>query len=405
MDDSQQQQPAALQPPKIPWRRDPAVRALFFQGALIAALLWAIVTVAGNTARNMEERGIKIGLHFFDDVAPFSIPLDFFPFWSFTLGESLYWEVFVIGVQNTIIISVFGIIGATALGFFVGVLRLSPNWLVAKFAAAYIEAFRNTPLLLQLLFWNFAVFLPLAPPPRQSWTLGESFILNKAGLYLPNPVLTGIGTVIFTVSAVAAIAAIIAMRKWAKKRQEETGKPFPLFFASLAVLIAAAVLALLFAGEQVSFEYAELKGLNYRGGARLPLIAFALWFGLTAYTAAFIAENVRGGIVAVAKGQSEAARSLGLHHGATLKLVVIPQAMRVIIPPTISQFLNLTKNSSLAVAIGYPEVVNVWAGISLNQTGQSLVIMAMTIGVYWVLSLLTSAALNYYNTRVQLRGR
>ena len=185
----------------------------------------------------------------------------------------------------------------------------------------------------------------------------------------------------------------------------QTGKAFPLFWAGLGVFVVAFALAFLFAGGQVSFDYAQLKGLNYRGGARLPLIAFALWFGLTVYTAAFIAENVRGGILSVAKGQTEAARSLGLHHTGTLKLVVIPQAMRVIIPPTISQFLNLTKNSSLAVAIGYPEVVNVWAGISLNQTGQSLVIMAMTIAVYWTLSLLTSATLNWYNARVQLQGR
>ena len=390
---------------KIPWRRDPAMRALFFQGALVAGLLWAIITIASNTAQNLEERGIRVGLHFFDDVAPFNIPLDFFPLWSFTLGESLYWDVFIIGVQNTIIISIAGVIGATMLGFFIGILRLSPNWLAAKLAAVYIESFRNTPLLLQLLFWNFAIFLPLAPHPRQSWTLADGIILNKAGLYFPKPELTAIGITLFLAAAIVAVCAIVIMTKWSRKRQEQTGKAFPLFWAGLGVFVVAFALAFLFAGGQVSFDYAQLKGLNYRGGARLPLIAFALWFGLTVYTAAFIAENVRGGILSVAKGQTEAARSLGLHHTGTLKLVVIPQAMRVIIPPTISQFLNLTKNSSLAVAIGYPEVVNVWAGISLNQTGQSLVIMAMTIAVYWTLSLLTSATLNWYNARVQLQGR
>ena len=392
-------------PPRIPWRRDPAVRAMFFQGALIAALIWAIATVAGNTVSNLEERGIKVGLHFFDDVAPFAIPLDFFPLWSYTLGESVYWDVFVIGIQNTIIISIAGIIGATTLGFFIGVLRLSPNWLVARFAGAYIETFRNTPLLLQLLFWNFAVFLPLAPTPRQSWVLVDGVVLNKAGLYLPKPELTTFALAVFIIAFVVALAVIFIMKKWARKRQDATGLAFPVFWVSLAVIVALAGLAFLLTGGQVSFDYAELKGLNYRGGMRLPLIAFALWFGLTIYTAAFIAENVRGGIVAVAKGQTEAARSLGLRHGRTLKLVIIPQAMRVIIPPTISQFLNLTKNSSLAVAIGYPELVNVWSGIALNQTGQSLVIMAMTIAVYWSLSLLTSGALNWYNSRVQLKGR
>lgn len=390
---------------KIPWRRDPAMRALFFQGALVAGLLWALLTIARNTAHNMEERGIKIGLHFFDDIAPFDIPLDFAPLWSFTLGESVYWDVFIIGVQNTILISICAIVGATVLGFFVGVLRLSPNWLLAKLAACYIEVFRNTPLLLQILCWNFAVFLPLMPPPRQSWTLGEGFVLNKAGLYFPKPEWTIIGAAVIVAALIIAVAVIVMMKRWARRRQEQTGQSFPLFLASAAVVIAAVVLALMLSGGQVSFDYAELKGLNYRGGMRLPLIGFSLWFALTTYTAAFIAENVRGGIRAVAKGQTEAARSLGLRHGATLKLVVIPQAMRVIIPPTISQFLNATKNSSLAVAIGYPDLVNVWTGISLNQTGQSLVIVAMTIGVYWVLSLLTSALLNWYNTKVQLQGR
>lgn len=390
----------------IPWRRDPAMRALFFQGALVVGLLWAIITIAKNTAHNMEERGIKIGLHFFDDIAPFDIPLDFAPLWSYTLGESLYWDVFIIGVQNTIIVSIAAIIGATLLGFFIGVMRLSPNWLLAKLAACYIEAFRNTPLLLQLLCWNFAVFLPLLPHPRQSLTFfGESVIANKAGLYLPQPELTAIGAAVFVIAAVVAIVVIVMMKRWAGKRQEKTGQSFPLFFASLAVIVIVGALAFVFAGEQVSFSYAELKGLNYRGGARMPLIFFSLWFGLTVYTAAFIAENVRGGIKAVSHGQTEAARSLGLRHGTTLKLVIIPQAMRVIIPPTISQFLNATKNSSLAVAIGYPDLVNVWAGISLNQTGQSLVIIAMTIVVYWTLSLITSALLNWYNSRVQLQGR
>ena len=252
---------------KIPWRRDPAMRALFFQGALVAGLLWAIITIASNTAQNLEERGIRVGLHFFDDVAPFNIPLDFFPLWSFTLGESLYWDVFIIGVQNTIIISIAGVIGATMLGFFIGILRLSPNYLAAKLAAVYIESFRNTPLLLQLLFWNFAIFLPLAPHPRQSWTLAEGIILNKAGLYFPKPELTAIGIALFLAAAIVAVCAIVIMTRWSRKRQEQTGKAFPLFWAGLGVFVVAFALAFLFAGGQVSFDYAH--------------IAFALWFGLT----------------------------------------------------------------------------------------------------------------------------
>jgi general L-amino acid transport system permease protein len=303
--------------PGIPLLRDPKVRSIFFQSTAVLFLLWVIFTIANNTNKNLEERGIKTGFHFFDDIAPFAIPEKFFPFWSFELGESLYWEVLVIGIQNTVFISILGIISAAVLGFVVGVLRLSPNWLVSRFVGLYIEWFRNTPLLLQLLFWNFVVFLPLAPVVRNSWTWGEMFFLNKAGLYYPSPQFSIASAVLLIAALVSAIVAIVFMCRWAQRRKDTTGKMFPVFFVSLAIIAAFLSTGVFLAGEHLSFNYPQLKGLNYRGGGRVPLTAFVLWFGLTVYTAAFIAENVRGGILAVSHGQSEAASSLGLYRRIT----------------------------------------------------------------------------------------
>lgn len=402
--------PSPVAPPAradIPLHRNPRVRAFVFQALALAFVVWALWAIFDNTIRNLEQRGIRTGFDFMGQVAPFGFPERFFPFWDFKLGESLYLDVFIIGVQNTILISVLGIVSATLLGFFVGVLRLSPNWLVARLASAYIEVFRNTPLLLQLLFWYFAVFLAILPPARESWSLGGAFFLNKPGLYLPRPIFDSAGLALLVGALLLAVAIVVWMRKWARRRQDETGAGFPTATAAmlLFVVFAAAALAVGRAAGAISFEIPEFKTFNYEGGVKFPFSAFVLWFSLTVYTAAFIGENVRGGIVAVSRGQTEAARALGLHRLPTLRLVVIPQAMRVIVPPTISQFLNLTKNSSLAVAIGYPEIVNVWAGISLNQTGQALVIIGITIAVYETLSLLTSAFLNWYNKKAQLQSR
>ena len=405
--ESQQQIPRAPAHAKIPLHRNPRVRAFAFQALALGFVVWALWAIFDNTITNLESRGIRTGFDFMGQVAPFGFPENFFPFWDFKLGESLYIDVFVIGVQNTILISVLGVISATFLGFTVGVLRLSPNWLVARLAGGYIEVFRNTPLLLQLLFWYFAVFLAILPPARESWSFGDAVFLNKPGLYLPRPIFDSIGAILFVGALVLAAALIVYMRKWARQRQDETGANFPTATVSilLVVVFAAVAFAIGWATGAISFELPEFKKFNYDGGIKFPFSAFVLWFALTVYTASFIAENVRGGIAAVSHGQTEAARALGLHRLPTLQLVVIPQAMRVIIPPTISQFLNLTKNSSLAVAIGYPDVVNVWAGISLNQTGQALVIIGITIAVYETLSLLTSAFLNWYNKKAQLQNR
>ena len=361
-----------------------------------------------NVTTKLTERGIKTGFAFLNDVSTFSIPLNFFPFWDFELGTSVYWDVFIIGIQNTIIVGLLGIPTALLLGGLVGVLRLSPNWLMSKLSSIYIEIFRNTPLLLQLLLWAFAVFPALfnqLPNARDSIIIGGGLVLNNAGIYMPLPIFSGEAWILLAV--ILAIASFIIYRivSWSRTRQNLTSQTFPCFTVSLLIVFVSLVMFYFIAGDWITMELPVRKGLNYSGGMRPPFQLLILWFGLTVYTAAFIAESVRGGILSVSPGQSEAAMSLGISRLKRLRLIILPQALPVIIPPTISQFLNLIKNSSLAIAIGYPDIVNIWAGLALNQTGQSMVIIVMTIVVYECLSLLTAAITNYYNSRVQLTSR
>ncbi len=285
-------------------------------------------------------------------------------------------------------------------------MRLSPNFFLSRFALLYIETFRNIPVLLQIMFWNFAVFLPLLPFPQQSLSAGGEIFLNNRGLYLPKPVpADGLGIWALLAAFILGIVAIIVFLRWARRRQYLTGRRPPGVFYGLLVMAGLVGLAFLMFDAPLQFERPELGRFNLSGGIQVPLPLFSLWFALSTYTASFIAENVRGGIASVSRGQTEASQSLGLSRAKMLRLVVIPQALRVIIPPTINQYLNLTKNSSLAVAVAYEELVSLWAGIALNQTGQALVIIAMTIVVYETLSLITSAILNIYNKRVQLVER
>ena len=389
---------------KIPLHRDPKVRAAAFQAAAVLLFVWALASIGQNTAANMAERGIVLGLSWLEKIAPFQV--GFSPFLHNELGSNSYWRIFFIGVQNTVYVSFFGIIAATILGFIVGVMRLSPNWLAAKIASVYVEFFRNIPLLLWFFFWYIAVFLPVLPGLRDSVNFGDAVFINNGGLYFPRPVVeSGTGAAVFAAVCIAALAGIWRLATWAKIRQEKTGQQFPVLPAVLAVLAVVPALGFFIAGSPYSLEYPELGRFQLSGGINLTTEFFVCWFALTTYTAAFIGENVRGGILAVSHGQTEAARSLGLRHGQNLKLVVVPQALRVIIPPTISQYLNLTKNSTLAIAIAYEEIASIWMGISLNTTGQALVIIAMSVGVFWTLSFLTSAFLNWYNKRVQLAER
>jgi general L-amino acid transport system permease protein len=388
---------------RTPLHRDPRVRALILQFVALVVVCYGGYSIFETTVDNLVARGIQTGTSFFDEVAPFQI--GFTPFWDFELGKSTYIEVFVIGIQNTILVALLGIVAATLLGFLIGIMRLSPNWLVAKAALAYIEIFRNVPLLLQIMFWNFAVFLASLPPPKKSIELGV-FYLNSRGFHTPLPVVEDVtGFAIWIALLFLLVVGFVIFAHRAKVRFEETGQRLPVLWISVVGFFCGGYLLYLITGSPLNFDIPVLGRFNFKGGGQLPLPLFSLWFSLTIYTAAFIAENVRAGIQSVSQGQNEAAYALGLSRKDTVRLVTIPQALRVIIPPTISQYLNLTKNSSLAVAVGYEELVAVWAGITLNQTGQALVIIAMTIAVYECLSLLTSMILNWYNKRIQLTER
>ena len=388
---------------RIPLHRDPKVRAILVQVLAAVVVGYGFYSLFQTTVDNLVARGIQTGTNFFDEVAPFQI--GFTPFFDYKLGESKYIDVFFVGIQNTILVAVLGIIAATLLGFFIGVIRLSPNWLVSRGALVYIEIFRNVPLLLQIMFWNFAIFLPTLPAPKNSIAMG-AFYLNARGFHTPLPVIENTtGFAIWIALLTVLVIGLVMFARRAKALFEETGQRLPVLWISAAALIIGGYIFYLVSGSPLSFDEPVLGRFNFKGGGQLPLPLFSLWFALTLYTSAFIAENVRAGIQSVSHGQTEAASALGLSRKDTVNLVTIPQALRVIIPPTISQYLNLTKNSSLAVAVGYEELVAVWAGITLNQTGQALVIIGMTVAVYECLSLLTSFVLNWYNKRIQLTER
>lgn len=385
-----------LSKPKF-WN-DPKKRSLLFQVLLLAALGFVFYTIIENTLTNLEQRGMTTGFDFLSREAGFGIAMSLI---NYTEASS-YGMTFIVGLLNTILIAVMGIIAATILGFILGIARLSDNWLIAKFSALYIEVFRNIPLLLQIFFWYYAVLRTL-PTPRQSIEFFGSF-LNNRGLIVPAPVPEdGFGLVIM--GFFAAIIASWFIARWSRKRQELTGQQFPVILTSIGLIVGVPLLLFLFSGLPLGLDHPELKGFNFKGGITVIPELMALWLALSIYTAAFIAETVRAGILAVSHGQTEAATALGMSKAKTLRLIVIPQAMRVVIPPLTSQYLNLTKNSSLATAIGYPDLVNVFAGTTLNQTGQAIEVIAMTMAVYLTLSLLTSFFMNWYNARIQLTER
>jgi general L-amino acid transport system permease protein len=378
---------------------DPQVRAWAFQIIAVVAVVALGWFLFQNTQANLEKRGIISGFAFLNNSAGFGIAQHLI---DYTESDS-YGRVFLIGLLNTLLVSFIGIVLASILGFLLGVARLSPNWLISKLATVYIEIFRNIPPLLQILFWYFAVFLAL-PGPRQSLELGDTFFLNSRGLYMPSPGPSeSFG--VFAVAVLATIVGIIALGRWAKKRREATGQIFPLLWTSLALIVVIPGLTALVAGNPLQWSVPALTGFNFRGGWVMIPELMALTLALTIYTAAFIAENVRSGIMAVSHGQTEAARSLGLRPGVTLRLVIIPQALRVIIPPLTSQYLNLAKNSSLAAGIGYPDMVSLFAGTVLNQTGQAIEVIAITMSVYLAISISISLLMNWYNKRIALTER
>ncbi len=347
----------------------------------------------------MESRGISTGFAFLSNEAGFGILMSLIDY-----NESYsYGRTFFVGLINTLLVSVFGIIISTVIGFSVGIARLSKNWVIAKIAAVYIETLRNIPLLLQILFWYYAV-LQVLPHPRQSMTIGKSIFLNNRGLYMPRPLFEdgfGWGTTAFVV----AVLATFMIARWARRRQEITGQQFPVFLTSLGILSGLPLLAFFATGMPLSWEMPVLRGFNFTGGTTIIPEFMALLWALSTYTATFIAETVRAGILSVSHGQTEAASALGMKPGHIMRLVITPQAMRVIIPPLTSQYLNLAKNSSLATAVGYPDLVSVFMGTTLNQTGQAVEIVAMTMAVYLTISLSISGFMNWYNKRVALTER
>lgn len=381
-----------------PWY-DPRVRALFFQVVSLAVVFWVGWVLIDNTLSNMQSRGISTGFGFLGESAGFGIIMHLVPY-DATMS---YGRTFWVGLTNTLLVSAMGVITATILGFVIGVARLSSNWLVAKIALLYIEIIRNIPLLLQIFFWYFAVLSNL-PSPRQSVEVGGALFLNNRGLYLPAP-MTQEGFGLVWGAVLVAILAAVSIRIWAKKRQLATGQLFPTFKVNAAILILLPLVAFFMAGQPLEWDFPALKGFNFGGGITLIPELVALWIALSLYTASFIAEIVRSGILSVSRGQTEASKALGLPSGLTLRLVVIPQAMRVIIPPLTSQYLNLVKNSSLATAIGYPDLVAVFMGTTLNQTGQAVEVVAITMAVYLTISLLISLFMNLYNRAVAIKER
>jgi general L-amino acid transport system permease protein len=390
---------AATERPKTPLLYNPRIRSIAYQAvlcAVIAFLVWSAVT---NAVDNLTRAKIASGFGFWEDTAGFDISQTLISYST----TSTYGRAFWVGLLNTLLVASVGIVLATVLGFVIGIARLSRNWLVARLAGGYVELIRNLPLLLQLLFWYNAVIAAL-PDFRESLTVPGGGFLNNRGLFLPQPVFQD-GAWPALAALVLGLAGAIAFRIWARRRQARTGEQAPVLWVALGSILVFPVAVLALAGFPIEFIYPERGRFNIRGGIEVLPEFIALLFGLVIYTAAFIAEVVRAGIMAVSRGQTEAAYSLGLRPGPTLRLVIIPQAMRVIVPPLTNQYLNLTKNSSLAVAIGYPDLVQIFAGTVLNQTGQAVEVIAITMAVYLTISLVTSLAMNLYNRRVALVER
>nr|WP_247887404.1 amino acid ABC transporter permease [Azospirillum sp. SYSU D00513] len=361
----------------------------------VVALGWYLIS---NTLENLARQAIATGFDFLEREASFGIGehmIDYAP-------SDSYGRAFLVGVLNTLKVSIIGIVIATILGTLIGIARLSSNWLVAKLASVYVETIRNIPPLLQLFFW-YAVVTETMPAVRQALNPLPGVYLSQRGMWIPvpsaDPVWAYMGYALL-----AGIVLAFVIRRWAAARQARTGQPFPAGWASLGVILGLPLAVYIAGGAPTALDVPELAGFNFRGGQNVSPEFFAILMGLAVYTAAFIAEVVRSGIVAVNWGQTEAARALGLPSGPTLRLVVLPQALRVIVPPLTSQYLNLAKNTSLALAIGYPDLVSI-ANTTINQTGQSIEGVALIMGSFLTISLSISLFMNWYNKRIALVER
>lgn len=378
---------------------NPTVRAWLFQIVAIVAIASIVIYLIHNTITNLNNRGITSGFAFLDRSAGFGIVQHLIDYQE---GDT-YGRVFVVGLLNTLLVSALCIVFASLIGFFLGLARLSENWLLRKLSTLYIEVFRNIPPLLQIFFWYFAVLRNL-PGPRQAVDAFDLVYLSNRGLYIPAPQL-GEGLLAFTGAVLLATVISIGLYRYNKTHQIKTGQLRRTWPTALGLLIFLPLLAHWTFGAAIHWDIPQLRGFNFLGGmALIPELA-ALTLALSVYTSAFIAEIIRAGIQAVPYGQHEAARSLGLPNPVTLRQVIIPQALRVIIPPLTSQYLNIVKNSSLAAAIGYPDMVSLFAGTVLNQTGQAIETIAITMSVYLIISLSISLLMNIYNRRMALIER
>lgn len=384
--------------PHVAWWRDERKRAILWQVVVVAVLLLVVAFIVINMIVNLRTLGIPLGFDFLDATGGFAISFSLIP----VNLESQIGRLILSGMLNTLLVSAISVVLATILGVLVGVMRLSRNFLVSRIATVYVETLRNVPLLVQLLFWYVAIG-KLFPNVRQAINFSDMFFLSNRGIYAPRPMVEPDFSIVLVALLIAVIGAV-ALRRWAKRRQEATGQQFPSILAGLGLIILLPAIVGLVLGSPVTWEIPKLEGFNFKGGLVLQPELAALTLGLTTYTAAFISEIVRGGIMAISHGQSEAALALGLKARWNLRLVIIPQALRIIIPPMTSQYLNVAKNSTLAGFIGYPDLYSI-IGTAQNQTGRAVENVAILMAFFLSLSLLISLLMNWYNRRIALVER
>ena len=381
------------------WRNQ-KYRSVFIQIITMVVLFAVLGLIGKNVATNLEIAGKDFSFGFLNYPAGYDIT--FQPFIPYTPTDT-HFDAAIIGILNTLLVAVSGVILASILGFTMGILRLSNNWLISRLVYVFLEFTRNVPILLHILFVH-SIFLYVFPVPKRAISISDTFFFSNRGIQIPSPVFEDGFGYVWTVLLIAiAIVAVFVYR--AKKIQDETGKIYPIFTISLAILFCLPLFTFFVSGAPLSWEIPVLKGFNFKGGISIKPEYMALTFALSYYTSCFIAEIVRGGILAISHGQTEAADALGLSPNKTLQLVVIPQALRVIIPPLASQYLNLTKNSSLAIAIGYMDVVATIGGISLMQTGKEMETMIIVLLTYLFFSLIISGFMNWFNSRMSLVER
>jgi general L-amino acid transport system permease protein len=375
-------------------------RSVIIQIVTLAVILTAIALILRNVVINLETVGKEFSFGFF--LYPAGYDITFSPFIEYS-SRSTHLKAAAVGILNTLLVATCGIVLATFMGFTMGILRLSSNWLVNRIVYCFLEFTRNIPVLLHILFIHGLV-VTLLPVPKKAVNFADSFFLTNRGFFIPQPVWEQ-GAWIVATGFVISIGFVVFFRRWAKKVQDETGRIYPVFWISMGAIVGVTGVAFLAAGMPLSWTVPELKGFNFKGGVAIRPEFIALWLALSYYTSCFIAEIVRAGILAVSHGQTEAAHALGLRPNRTLQLVIIPQALRVIVPPLTSQYLNITKNSSLAIAIGYMDIVATIGGITLMQTGKEMETMIVVLLIYLTISLLISGIMNWYNKKMALVER